>query len=59
VGAIKRERRKYAAKVAKDSGFDFPPETLELGCVAVDPDHQGHGLSNRIADALLAGYGEV
>lgn len=56
VGAIKRERRKYAAKVAKNSGFDFPPETLELGYVAVDPDHQGHGLSHRIADALLAGH---
>jgi GNAT superfamily N-acetyltransferase len=56
VGAIKRERRKYAAKIAKDSGFDFPPEMLDLGYVAVDPEHQGHGLSHRITDVLLAGH---
>jgi len=54
VGAIKRERRQYAARVSKQSGVEFPPETLELGYVAVDPNHQGHGLSHRIAGTLLS-----
>lgn len=54
VGAIKRERRKYGAKVSKQCGVDFPPETLELGYVAVDANHRGHGLSHRIAATLLS-----
>jgi len=54
VGAIKRIRREYAAKIAEKSRKQFPPDTPELGYVAVHPDHQGHGLSSRIADALLS-----
>ncbi len=54
VGAIKRTRRDYAAKISRESGVTFPRETPELGYVAVAPDHQGHGLSHRLAGALLA-----
>jgi GNAT superfamily N-acetyltransferase len=56
VGAIKRERQKYAAKISRYSDVAFPSETLELGYVAVDPGHQGHGLSHRITEALLSQY---
>lgn len=56
VGAIKRERRRYAAGVATKSGFVFPPETLELGYVAVSPEHRGHHLSHCIVKALLKEY---
>jgi GNAT superfamily N-acetyltransferase len=56
VGAVKRVRRKYATEVSSKSGVDFPPETLELGYVAVDPDHRRHGLSHRIVKALLSQY---
>jgi GNAT superfamily N-acetyltransferase len=54
VGAIKRARQRYGVKIARDSGFDLPPETLELGYVAVDPDHRHHGLSQRIVAELLS-----
>jgi len=37
--------REYAADIAKKSGVEFPSETLELGYVAVSPDHRGHHLS--------------
>jgi hypothetical protein len=53
VGALKRERREYAADVAAKSGVDFPPETLELGYIAVAPEHRGHHLSDCIVKALL------
>ena len=53
VGAIKRERREYAARVADKSGVEFPPETLELGYVAVAPEHRGHHLSDCLIQALL------
>jgi hypothetical protein len=53
VGAIKRERREYAAGVAEKSGVEFPPETLELGYVAVSPEHRGHHLSDCLIKALL------
>lgn len=56
VGAVKRERRKYAASVSAKSGVEFPPETLELGYVAVDPAHQGRQLSPRIAMLLASQY---
>jgi hypothetical protein len=56
VGAIKRRRGTYAAKIARVSGVSFPPETLELGYVAVLPDHRGHKLSGKIVDALLSPY---
>jgi hypothetical protein len=55
VGAIKRERRQYAADVSKKSGFKFPPETPELGYVAVEPEHQGRSLSVRITKRVLSG----
>lgn len=54
VGVIKPVRPGYAAKTARNSGVAFPPETLELGYVAVDDDHRGHGLSHRIVEVLLA-----
>jgi GNAT superfamily N-acetyltransferase len=54
VGVIKRPRPAYAEKIAHESGVPFPPDTLELGYVAVAPDHQGHGLSHRIAKLLVA-----
>lgn len=53
VGAIKRERRHYAAGVAEKSGVEFPSETLELGYVAVAPEHRGHHLSDCLIKALL------
>src|SRR5260370_1140798 len=56
VGAIKRVRRAYAASISQNSGATFPTETRELGYVAVDPDHQGHGLSHRILATLLSEY---
>jgi len=56
VGAIKRERRPYAAEISssRKSGFDFPPATPELGYVAVEPEHQWRGLSLRITKLLLS-----
>jgi len=54
VGAIKQIRRSYAAKIASRSGVGFPPETPELGYVAVDPKHQGNGLSHRLTEELVA-----
>lgn len=54
VGVIKPARPRYAAKTARNSGVAFPLETLELGYVAVDDDHRGHGLSHRIVEVLLA-----
>jgi hypothetical protein len=53
-GAIKPVRKTYAAKVAKDSGVQFPPDTLELGYVAVQSDHRNRGLSHRIASVLVS-----
>lgn len=56
VGVIKERRPKYASKIAKASGFEFDENTLELGYVAVDPDHQNKGLSLCMAARLVAGY---
>jgi hypothetical protein len=56
IGAIKGERCEYAAGIATKSGVKFPPETLELGYVAVLPDHRGHHLSHCIVKALLKQY---
>lgn len=55
VGAIKRQRLVYTAGIARKSGAVFPPETLELGYVAIDALHQGQGLSHRLVQALLSG----
>lgn len=54
VGAIKRIRPGYAFDKAYKSGVTFAPDTQELGYVAVDPAHQGKGLSHRIVAALLS-----
>ena len=56
VGAIKRERQVYAEKTARDSGDSFPPETLEVGDVAVLTGHRGHKHSGRLVEALLSQY---
>jgi len=58
VGAIKPERPSYAAKVARDHGVTFPRNTLELGYVAVHPEHRSNGLSGRLAEAMMAQYKE-
>jgi hypothetical protein len=54
VGAIKRGRPRYARDKASKSGVPFVENMPELGYVAVDEGHQGHGLSHKIVDALLA-----
>ncbi len=54
VGAIKRPRPQYAARIAARSGYSFDPNTPELGYVAVDPKHKKHGLSHRIVAELLS-----
>src|SRR5579871_6007568 len=55
VGTIKGIRKAYAAGIAgpEKSGYAFPPETPELGYVAVDPEHQRKGLSLRLVTELL------
>lgn len=54
VGAIKRIRPPYAKRIAARCGISFPPETPELGYVAVDPKHQENGLSHRLTGELVA-----
>lgn len=56
VGSIKHERPWYAAKISRNSGVDFPCKTLELGYVAVHPDHGHKQLSQRLVKALLSQY---
>lgn len=53
VGAIKRQRCEYAAGIAEKSGVEFSPKMLELGYVAVAPEHRGHHLSDCLIRALL------
>ena len=55
-GSCQRERRKYVAGISSKSGVEFPPDTLELGYVAVDHDHRNNDLSHRIVKALLSQY---
>jgi ribosomal protein S18 acetylase RimI-like enzyme len=54
VGAIKRRRPGYARQIAERSGVSFDPNTSELGYVAVDPEHRGQRLAERIVRELLA-----
>lgn len=54
VGAIKRRRPAYACQIAERSGASFDPNTLELGYVAVEPNHRSRGLSELIVHELLA-----
>src|SRR5208282_2451824 len=56
VGAIKRERPDYASEKAELSGFEFDPNTPELGYVAVAKEHRERGLSRRIVGALTGDY---
>lgn len=56
VGAIKRARPPYAKKRAKLAGQEFPPETPELGYVAVASAHRGQAWSSKIVDKLLAAH---
>jgi len=56
VGAIKRIRERYAAKVARNSEVDFPSNTQELGYVGVDEHHRRRGLSYRLVETLLSNY---
>lgn len=53
VGAIKRIRPDYSRRIAIRSGFEFRPNTPELGYVSVDLAHQHKGLSLRIVNRLL------
>jgi hypothetical protein len=59
VGAIKEARPKYAAEIAKRSGYDFEPEMLELGYVARLISQQGHKLSEKIVAQLLRAIPDV
>ena len=54
VGCIKHERAWYALKTSRNSGVDFPRDILELGYVAVHPDHRRKQLSQRFVEVLLA-----
>ncbi len=54
VGAIKRRRPEYARQIAESSGGSFDPNTSELGYIAVDPEHRGQRVSERIVGELLA-----
>ena len=51
VGAIKRVRPDYAAKIVKRSGHVFPTDMPELGYVARSKGHFGHSLAPRILGA--------
>lgn len=55
VGVIKRVRSYYASGVAKRSGENFPANAPEVGYIAVDPEHQGRGLSGRLVAVLMSG----
>jgi hypothetical protein len=54
VGAIKRARPSYAARIADHSKVAFKPDTPELGYVAIDGNHQGRRLSHRLVAALIS-----
>jgi hypothetical protein len=56
IGAIKAVRSDYAQKIARRSGTEFPPDTPELGYVAIDANHQGKGLSHLIIQNLVAAH---
>ena len=59
VGTIKPVRKEYAAHTAEESKFPFDPDTPEFGYVAVDPAHQGKGLSSEITEALSQHKGSL
>lgn len=54
LGAIKEKRPWYNHRIEKKAGYAFESSMLELGYVAVDPEHQGRRLSGRIVDELIA-----
>ena len=53
VAVIKPVDARRAIAVATSSGFGFARDIHELGYVAVDCDHRGHGLSQRLVAELL------
>lgn len=53
VGAIKRQRPPYAARVAASSRHDFDPNMHELGYVAVKRAYGNRGISKELVSALL------
>ena len=53
VGSIKRGRPDRAVEIAQESGFDFPRQTLELGYIAVSPQHRRQGISHQLVRALV------
>lgn len=55
VGAIKRERPPYVAKISKSSGHPLDANLPELGYVAVDKGDRGQGIGYKIVDLLLSG----
>jgi hypothetical protein len=54
VGAIKGQRSRYAAGIARKAQFNFDQNMNELGYVVVKDSHQGTGLSKTITDKLLS-----
>lgn len=54
IGAIKRERPRYATDIARRSAFQFDKQTAELGYIAVDARHRGNDLSHAIVAKLLS-----
>lgn len=54
IGAIKRARSKYAAKIATQGDFAFDPHMNELGYVAVAEKHRRRKLSKGIVAFLLS-----
>ena len=54
VGAVKRARPDYAAKISRSSSHPIDPATPELGYVTVDKKHRGKHLSSRMVSALIA-----
>lgn len=57
VGAIKRARPAYAAKIARSSRVSMSSDMNELGYVAVDHKHKRRGIASRIVSALLSRHG--
>ena len=54
VGAAKGQRPNYARTIARRCGFEFDPQTHELGYVVVRESHRKLGISKAITEKLLA-----
>jgi len=55
VGAIKRARPRYEAKIAESSGADLGG-AAELGYIAVASEHRGHDLTRTIIEKLASAH---